>query len=104
MLGRAPLLALAAALAGLVAGCGSGRSSPTASGRAVFAQQCSVCHSLAGNEHARKDGGDLLGFHATRSEVVQFVREMPVRRPLTKAQLQAVVDYVMAAERRAAGQ
>jgi hypothetical protein len=36
--------------------------------------------------------------------VLQFVREMPiVHRPLTSAELQAVVDYVMAAERAARG-
>ena len=69
----------------------------------VFAQHCSVCHSLDGRNHPRLQGGDLLGFHARRAQVVQFVREMPViHRPLTSAELQAVVDYVMAAERRAA--
>ena len=69
----------------------------------VFAQHCSVCHSLDGRNRPRLQGGDLLGFHARRAQVVQFVREMPViHRPLTSAELQAVVDYVMAAERRAA--
>jgi mono/diheme cytochrome c family protein len=73
-----------------------------ASGRVAFGAHCSVCHSLTGKDNPRLQGGDLLGFHASRSQVVQFVREMPViHRPLTAAELQAVVDYVMAAERAA---
>ena len=106
----AALVAVLAA-AGLPAGCGGshGSRSPTTpgepvSGRALFAEHCSACHSLDGHDNPRLQGGDLLGFHATRREVVQFVREMPVlHRPLTSAELQAVVDYVTAAERAAGG-
>lgn len=93
---------LTAAVAGLTAGCGAGHAARP-SGRAVFAQQCVVCHSLSGRDEPGKDGGDLLRFHATRQEVLEFVREMPVRRPLTQPQLQAVVDYVVAVERRGTG-
>ena len=112
---QARLCALSAAAAALLVACGGGQGGPSTgsgrhttpsavSGQVVFAQHCSVCHSLDGRNRPRLQGGDLLGFHARRAQVVQFVREMPViHRPLTSAELQAVVDYVMAAERRAAG-
>jgi mono/diheme cytochrome c family protein len=118
---RATGLLLAAAAAVILAACGGGHSSRSASspaatpatspggaavaasGKAVVTEHCSVCHSLTGRDDPRLQGGDLLGFHASRTQVVQFVREMPVvHRPLTSAELQAVVDYVIAAERRAA--
>jgi mono/diheme cytochrome c family protein len=118
MASRALGIALAVATAATLAACG-GHSSragtpatsssadgvfSSASGKAVFAAHCSVCHSLNGRDDPRLQGGDLLGFHASRAQVVQFVREMPViHRPLTADELQAVVDYVMAAERHAAG-
>src|ERR1700760_1819988 len=98
---QARLCALSAAAAALLVACGGGQGGPSTgsgrhtppsavSGQVVFAQHCSVCHSLDGRNHPRL-------------QVVQCVREMPViHRPLTSAELQAVVDYVMAAERRAA--
>ncbi len=104
-----------------VAACGGGQSSrsttsparstsaPAGAGAAVsaktvFAEHCSVCHSLNGRNNPRQQGGDLLGFRAGRAQMVQFVQEMPViHRPLTSAELQAVVDYVIAAEQRARG-
>lgn len=94
---------LLAAIVLTASGCGSGQHGAPAApgGHAVFAAHCSVCHSLSGIDNPRLQGGDLLGFHASRAEVIQFVREMPVvGRPLTRAELRAVVDYVMAAERR----
>jgi mono/diheme cytochrome c family protein len=112
-------IALAAATAATLAACGGGHSSRSAthstsrsaggvfsnpSGETIFAEHCSVCHSLNGHDNPRLQGGDLLGFHGSRAQTVQFVREMPiVHRPLTATELQAVVDYVMTAERRAAG-
>lgn len=111
---RAVLLVLCATTAAFLAGCG-GSSSPRTrsssgsgtllvSGKEVFSAHCSVCHSLDGHNHPRLQGGDLLGFHASRAQVEQFVREMPVvHRPLTSAELRAVVDYVIASERSAAG-
>lgn len=101
---RAATLSLAAAIAAVLTGCAAGRSSPPPSGRAVFAGECSTCHTLSGRYDPSRQGGDLLRFRARRSQLRQFVREMPVRRPLTEAQLQAVVSYVMAAERRAGGE
>ena len=68
----------------------------------VFAQSCQVCHSLVGNEDEQKQGGDLLGYRMSRQSLTQFSREMPVRRALTSADLRAVVDYVLSAERRGA--
>jgi mono/diheme cytochrome c family protein len=110
-------LALAAAIAATLAACAGGQSSRStgsaarttaapagASGKALFAEHCSMCHSLNGRENPHKQGGDLLGFRASRAQVVQFVREMPVvHGRMTDAELQAVVDYVIAAERGAGG-
>lgn len=76
---------------------------PLPSGAGVFAEACQVCHSLVGNESQRKLGGDLMGYRISRQALTQFSREMPVRKPLTAAELRAVVDYVLRAERRAAG-
>lgn len=73
-----------------------------AGGERVFAHDCASCHSLIGNESAHKQGGDLLGYHMTRSQLLIFTREMPTR-PLTAAQLSAVVDYVLRAQQRAHG-
>ena len=110
---RAVLLVLCATTAAILAACGGSSPSQTASssgggallvsGKEVFSAHCSVCHSLDGHNRPQLQGGDLLGFHAGRAEVEQFVREMPVvHRPLTSAELRAVVDYVIAAERGAA--
>lgn len=86
-----------------VAGCASSSTQQAPSGAAVFAGTCQVCHSLVGNESGRTQGGDLLGYLMSRQALTQFSREMPVRRPLTTAELRAVVAYVLRAERRAAG-
>jgi mono/diheme cytochrome c family protein len=66
----------------------------------VFAQQCSGCHSLIGNESLRRQGGDLLRFRMTAGQLLQFTREMPTRRSLSREELAAVVAYALAAERR----
>ncbi len=83
-----------------LAACGAGRSSPVPSGRTLFAQACSACHSLSGTQSPRRQGGDLLGIRFSRAVMLQFVREMPLRRPLSPAELRAVSDYVVAVERR----
>ncbi|MFL5862118.1 MAG: c-type cytochrome [Solirubrobacteraceae bacterium] len=81
-------------------GCASSRSQTqdAPSGRVVFARACRGCHTLTGHNDARHQGGDLLGFHSTRPQMLQLAREMPVRHPLSPAQLQAVVRFVMAVE------
>lgn len=97
---RREMAAVLAALA--VGGCGSSASGERAvSGSVVFARSCAVCHSLVGNESLHTQGGDLLGYRMTREEMTSFTREMPARRPLSKAELRAVVNYVLTAERRA---
>jgi mono/diheme cytochrome c family protein len=92
-------IGLGLALAAL-AGCGGTARPRAASGRALFAQECSACHSLSGREDPRRQGGDLLAFRSSRAALLQLTREMPVRRPLSASGLQAVVDYVMTVEQR----
>lgn len=108
---RAAVLATALGLAGCGGGHGSGGSArrtvpvlpqaPGASGAAVFARDCQACHSLVGNESERKQGGDLRSYRMSRASLASFARVMPARRPLTAAELRAVVDYVFSAERAA---
>ena len=85
------------------AGCASSSPQRPPSGAVVFAQDCQVCHSLVGNDDEHKQGGDLLGYRMSRQSLTQFSREMPVRRPQTPADLRAVVDFVLRAERGAPG-
>ena len=95
---RTALAALAIAAA--AAGCGSGGGSQHANGTALFAEDCGTCHSLTGRQSPRRQGGDLLALRMTRGEMLEFVREMPVRHRLSSAQLQTVADYVRAVEAR----
>ncbi len=76
----------------MLAGCGGAKQAQP--GAALFAHNCSLCHSLIGNESLRRQGGDLLGYRLSRPTLLQFAREMPVRRPLTEAQLARIVDYI----------
>ena len=94
-----------AAVAASVAliGCGSVSRPRSASGKALFAADCSACHSLIGSESLRRQGGDLLGYRFSRRDLLEFAREMPVRRPLSPAQLAAIVGYVSGRERSAGG-
>jgi mono/diheme cytochrome c family protein len=94
---RAGVGLLLTVIAAVPAGCGATGAGPV-SGRAVFDQECSACHSLRGTENPRLQGGDLLAFHATRVQLTQLAAEMPVRHALSRAQLRAVVGFVMAAE------
>jgi hypothetical protein len=89
------------AVAGLVglAGCG-GTHARLPLGASVFDTGCRTCHSLIGNESLARVGGDLLGYRLTRTEMIEFVREMPVRHPLSQTQILAVSDYVLGLERR----
>jgi mono/diheme cytochrome c family protein len=94
-----------AGLAGLAAvlilgGCGgSGAAPATRDGKALFARNCSVCHSLTGVESPKRQGGDLLHGRFTREVMLQFTREMPLRHRLSQAELRTVADYVVAVER-----
>ena len=90
------------ALSATLAGCG-GQSSPAPSGAAVFAHNCSGCHSLIGNESLHRQGGDLVRYRFSRADLLEFAREMPLRKPLSARELTAVVDYILLAERGASG-
>jgi mono/diheme cytochrome c family protein len=91
--------AVAASCAALSACGGAGHGDAAASsGRALFTQACGACHTLTGHNDPRHQGGDLRGFHASRTQLDQLASEMPVRRPLSREQLQAVVGFVMGAE------
>lgn len=74
---------------------------PASDGVGLFNVACGQCHSLIGNESLRRPGGDLLGYHFSRVELVSFAREMPVRRRLSRSQLAAIVAYVLSAQRSA---
>jgi mono/diheme cytochrome c family protein len=89
------------AIAGTVAGCGATGAGRQPAGKALFAQDCSACHSLSGRESPRRQGGDLLGARLSPEVMLQFAREMPVRRPLSSVELRAVAGYVVWVERRA---
>jgi len=73
------------------AGSGSG-------GRILFTQACGACHTLSGHNDPRHQGGDLRNFHSSRTQLYQLASEMPIRRPLSRAQLDAVVRFVMSVE------
>jgi hypothetical protein len=57
---------------------------------------------VIGNESLHRQGGDLLGYRLTHRQLVLQVREMPVKRPLSQAQLDAVVQYVWSLQHHAA--
>ena len=100
MLRRCTVAFTGLAIAGAIAGCGASGAAPPPTGRALFAEDCSACHSLSGVESPRRQGGDLLGVHLSSTITLQFTREMPVRRRLNEAELKAVSDYVIAVQRR----
>ncbi len=91
-------LAAAALTAGL-GGCAGTGGQPNPTGRSLFAQDCGVCHSLTGRQSPRRQGGDLLDLQVDRVAMLEFTREMPVRRRLSASQLRTVADYVLAVER-----
>ena len=95
---RPGLRIAALAVATVVAGCGSSAGQPRATGRALFAEDCAVCHSLTGHSSPRQQGGDLLGFRMTRAQMLEFVREMPVPHRLSSADEDTVADYVRSIE------
>jgi hypothetical protein len=91
---------VAIALAVTAAGCGGSGSHPPSNDRTLFSQACGACHTLTGIDSPKHQGGDLLAFHIARPALLQFAREMPVRRRLTSAQLATVVDYILAVQKR----
>lgn len=85
---------------GVLAGCGGGSGTRPRTGAELFTDECGACHSLVGRQSPRLQGGDLLGYRFGREAMLEFAREMPVRRPLSARELRAVVSYVIEAERR----
>ncbi len=68
-----------------------------AQGRAIFASQCSSCHTLAGRESGAI-GGDLVLGHLKEKDVASFARVMPTARPLSQTAAAAVASYIAARE------
>jgi mono/diheme cytochrome c family protein len=95
---RGLVVVLLGAAAAAATACGGAQNHASSSGQALFDQACGACHTLTGHDDPRHQGGDLLGFHATRSQMLQLAGEMPVRRPLSQPQLNAVVRFVMQTE------
>lgn len=93
-------LLVAVVLGCATAACGGGHARRQPDGQALFASACGACHTLSGVNAPMHQGGDLLGLHVSRSILLQFAREMPVRRPLTRAQLTTVTDYILALQQR----
>jgi mono/diheme cytochrome c family protein len=88
---------LAAGVTAVIAavGCGGSRAQRTESGQAVFRRECGACHSLSGRQSPRQQGGDLRGLRVSRAILVQFAAEMPVPYRLTRADRDAVVNYIL---------
>ena len=87
------------AIAAALAGCGDSHHQR---GSDLFASECSACHSAIGNESLRRPGGDLLVYRLSRADLLQFARQMPVPKPLSAAQLRAIVDYIVELQRKSA--
>lgn len=89
---------VAAALAAVaLAGCGETRDVSAAAalgpGRQIFARSCSGCHTVTGRESATS-GGNLLNAHLSIADLASFAKEMPTPRPLSRAEILAVAEYV----------
>jgi mono/diheme cytochrome c family protein len=80
------------------AACGAAHRSPEAGGRVLFGQACGTCHTISGVNTPSHQGGDLLAVHLSRPVLVQFAREMPLRRRLGHGELLAIVDYILAVQ------
>jgi mono/diheme cytochrome c family protein len=93
-------LLVTVALAFAIAACGGAEASPPSQGKRLFSEDCAVCHTLTGVNSPSHQGGDLLRAQMSRSDLLQFTREMPVRHALSQAQLATVADYVLAVQRR----
>src|SRR5690349_23808899 len=77
------ILTLLTSIGLLVAACGGSSTTSGPSGKQLFAQDCSACHSLTGVQSPARQGGDLLHANFGRTALLQFAREMPVRQPLS---------------------
>ena len=85
-------IAALAAAAFFAAGCG-GHARHADTGRSIYEQDCSGCHTLSGRERG-SIGGDLVNANLGVADVASFAMEMPTPRRLTKTQADAVARYV----------
>ncbi|MFL5885854.1 MAG: c-type cytochrome [Thermoleophilaceae bacterium] len=104
---RKPAFAILAAAAALLASCGGGAKPhppppSLAEGARVFASSCSGCHTLAPTRGHVPAGGPLAGYRFTTAQLDSFVKTMPVPRPLTGRERQAVVAFVAHVQRTGA--
>jgi mono/diheme cytochrome c family protein len=96
----AALLAAAVGASAVLSGCHAhGHATSGDSGRLIYTQSCSNCHTLTGHDtHA--PGGDLLEADLGVADLESFARTMPTRPPLTAADAHAVSEYIHAAMHR----
>jgi mono/diheme cytochrome c family protein len=80
--------------------CGGSHRAAPGGGRALFAQACGACHTVSGVSSPSHQGGDLLAVHLGRPVMIQFAREMPMRRRLPAVELDSVVDYILGLQHR----
>jgi hypothetical protein len=80
-----------------LSGCGSsGHGPPPPDPAALFAAHCAVCHSFGPIRSPTQQGGNLQGLNLSRSQIRQFVVEMPqVKGPLDRRQIQALTQYLL---------
>ena len=80
--------------------CGVSHSSAPTASKALFTQACGACHTISGVSSPSRQGGDLLAVRLSRPVMIQFAREMPLRRRLTATQLDSIADYILGLQRR----
>lgn len=83
------------------AACGTAHRSAPTGGKALYTQACGACHTVSGTSSPSRQGGDLLAVRLSRRVMIQFAREMPVRRRLTPVELESIADYIFGLQRRA---
>lgn len=83
------------------AACGASHRATPSGDKALFTQACGACHTVSGVSPPSKQGGDLLRVHLKRPVMIEFAREMPMRRRLDPAELDSVVDYILGLQHRA---
>jgi mono/diheme cytochrome c family protein len=83
-----------------VVGCGGSLARRTESGQAVFSQECGSCHSLSGRQTVRQQGGDLRGLTVPRAILLQFAAEMPLPHRLSRAEGNALLNYILSVQRQ----
>lgn len=89
-----PLAALA------LAGCGASSTATVSGASALFSRHCSVCHTIGTKASRSQMGGDLAGWSLPRSELAEYIAEMPKHRgALSRSDVNELVSYVASFER-----